>query len=106
MESRTQIPICSEVNKCYDPEQRPSWMDSSIDLSQPEIVNVGKKPKPTEINTNFNFYDNKKLKKPNKFIPMHHPYEWNSAKPLNPIRNNPLSRVSESVNPKVIYNDN
>lgn len=32
---------------------------------------------------------------------MHHPYEWNPNKVLNPIKNNTLSRISDNVNSKV-----
>lgn len=76
-------------------------MDSSIDLSQPEIVSVGKRPEPKEISTSSNFNNVSNFRRSCDFRPMHHPYEWNAKKPLKPIKNNPISRFSEEVNPKI-----
>lgn len=78
-------------------------MDSSIDLSQPDYTNIGKKPSPKELDTTSSFY---KIESPNLrnsvgFVPMQHPYQWKPNKPMNPIKNNSLSRISESINYKV-----
>lgn len=101
--------------KCYDNDNKMSWMDSSIDLSQPNIVNYGRKdaqsqertylglskPNKAELSTYSNFPSNGGLRKSCEFIPMHHPYEWNAQKPLKPLKNNSLMRISEDVGGKV-----
>lgn len=89
--------------KCYGGDHKMSWMDSSIDLSQPEIVNIGSKPKPAELSTASNFHENSFMRKSAGFVPMKHPYEWNAVKPLNPIPGRSLQRVSEDVNTKVNF---
>lgn len=87
--------------KCYDNDNRMSWMDSSIDLSQPEIVKIGKRPDPAEISTRSNFNENNSFRRSCGFIPLHHPYEWSAQKNLHPIKGNPLMRISENVKGKV-----
>jgi hypothetical protein len=78
-------------------------MDSSIDLSQPEYVNVGKRPSPKELNTSssFNKIDLPNLRRSVYNVPIQHPYQWKPQKPMNPIKNNSLARISENVNIKV-----
>ena len=77
-------------------------MDSSIDLSQPEIVNIGRRPNPKELDTTSNFnVDNSSFRRSAGFKPIFNPYRWEVNKPLKPLKNNSLSRKSEEVLGKV-----
>ena len=67
----------------------------------PELVNNKCKPDPAELSTATRFMSNENLRRSWEFIPMHHPYEWNPNKILNPIKNNTLSRISDNVSTKV-----
>ena len=90
--------------RCYDNDTKPRWMNSCIDLSQPEIVNIGHKPDRKELDTSSNFnVDNSNFRRSAGFIPLEHPYSWNPKKKIFPIRNNSLMRTSEDVNLKVFY---
>jgi hypothetical protein len=87
--------------KVYDTDQKMSWMDSSIDLSQPNMVKINTINDNRVIPQDNNPYKNPAMRRSCGFVPLHHPYEWSPNKVMNPIRNNPLTRLSESVHGKV-----
>lgn len=86
----------------YDPDHKPKWMNSSIDLSQPRILNVGSKPDVRELNTSQRFHIKEcSTQKSAGFKPIFQPYAWKPKKLRDRILNNSVRRTSDTVNPKV-----